>query len=143
PARAAAVQHPRGDARYVRHRDRRGAGVPVQPDLTRTALVLGGTGYVGSAVLRELARRGVPTTFTYHRGEDKAHALAAEYGHTAVRVDLADPAATRALPAADVVIHCAAVSSDDWAASFAINVESAHALARAVAERGRPADIVL
>ena len=108
-----------------------------------TALVLGGTGYVGSAVLRELARRGVHATFTFHASEDKARVLAAEYGHTAMRVDLAAAGAVRALPAADVVIHCAAISSDDWQRSFAINVESAHELARAVAARGTPCSIVL
>ena len=54
----------------------------MQPDLKRTALVLGGTGYVGSAVLRDLARRGIAATFTFHTNEDKARMLAAEYGHT-------------------------------------------------------------
>src|SRR5690349_1892624 len=117
----------------------------MQPGLDHkpTALVLGGTGYVGSAVLRELARRGVPATFTFHTSEDKARMLAAEYGHTAMRADLAVPSAVRALPAADVVIHCAAISSDDWQRSFAINVESAHELARAIAERGSPCSVVL
>lgn len=108
----------------------------------RTALVVGGTGYVGSAVLRELARRGVPATFTFHTGEDKARVLASEYGHTATRVDVTTPGAVRALPAADVVIHCAAISSDDWQRSFAVNVESAYELARAVADRGSPCSIV-
>ena len=83
-------------------------------DLKKRALVLGGTGTVGSAVLRELARRGIPAAFAYHRAEDKARVLAAEYGHTAFRVDLADADATRAALDAqdtpDVVIHCAAVS---------------------------------
>jgi 3-oxoacyl-[acyl-carrier protein] reductase len=109
---------------------------------TKTALVLGGTGYVGSAVLRELARRGVPATFTYCTSDDKAKVLAAEYGHTAVKIDLADAAAVRRLEPADVVIHCAAISSTDWQRSFAINVESAHVVATTIAERGTPADLV-
>jgi 3-oxoacyl-[acyl-carrier protein] reductase len=109
---------------------------------SRSALVLGGTGYVGSAVLRELARRSVPATFTYSTSADKAKVLAAEYGHTAVQVDLADPAAVRQLAPADVVIHCAAISSTEWQRSFAINVESAHAIATMIAERGTPADLV-
>lgn len=115
----------------------------MQPDVTRSVLVLGGTGYVGSAVLRELARRGVPATFTYWRSEDKARVLAAEYGHTPLRVDLTDAPAVRALPATDVVIHAAAISSDDWQRSFAINVESAHVLVGAIAERGAPAEVVI
>jgi 3-oxoacyl-[acyl-carrier protein] reductase len=117
----------------------------MQPDLAQkaTALVLGGTGYVGSAVLRELARRGVPATFTYHSNADKARVLAAEFGHTAVQVDLAEPGAASSLPAADVVIHCAAISSEDWLRSFSINVESAHVVAQAAAGRGTPASVVL
>lgn len=110
----------------------------MQPDVKRTALVLGGTGYVGSAVLRELARRSIPATFTFHTQEDKARVLAAEYGHTAVRMDLS--AGTPAFPQADVLIHCAAVSGEDWAQSFAVNVESAYRLARSATG---PADVVL
>jgi len=113
----------------------------MQPGMKKV-LVLGGTGYVGSAVLRELARRGVHATFTYRQSADKARMLAAEFGHTAVEVDLADAAAVRRLEPADVVIHCAAVSTTDWQQSFAINVESAHVVATTVAERGTPADIV-
>ena len=68
----------------------------MQPDV-KAALVLGGTGVVGSAVLRELARRGIAAVFTYHRSEDKARGLELELGHRAVRVDLADAAATVAM----------------------------------------------
>ena len=39
-----------------------------QPDVKR-AFVFGGTGTVGSVILRELARRSVHATFTYHRSE--------------------------------------------------------------------------
>ncbi|HEU0029988.1 MAG TPA: SDR family oxidoreductase [Kofleriaceae bacterium] len=122
----------------------------------KRALVLGGTGAVGSAVLRELARRGVSATFSYHASEDRARALAAEYGHTALRVDLADPVATRAaldaLATPDVAIHCAGVSSTEpfveldratWQRTFAVNVESAYTLCQWLASRGQPCDIVL
>lgn len=64
--------------------------------MTRRALVTGGTGAVGSAVVRALAARGVPTTFTWHRSGDAAAALAAETGATALRLDLRDPDAVRA-----------------------------------------------
>ena len=67
-----------------------------QPDVKR-AFVFGGTGTVGSAILRELARRSVHARFTYHRSEDRAKMLAAELGHVAVRVDLADGGATTTL----------------------------------------------
>jgi len=127
----------------------------VQPDVKR-ALVLGGTGAVGSAVLRELARRGVPAAFGYCSSGDKAHVLALEYGHTAFRVDLADPAATRdaldAQDSPDVVIHCAGVSAAlplaeldvaAWQHTMAVNVQSAYLTCQWVAARGKRCDIVL
>lgn len=127
----------------------------MQPGLKR-ALVLGGTGAVGSAVLRELARRGVPAAFAYHRSEDKARMLALEYGHTAFRVDLADATATRAALDAqetpDVVIHCAAISGAlalaeidvaAWQRALAVNVQSAYQTCQWIASRGKPCDIVL
>jgi len=65
------------------------------------ALVFGGTGAVGSAVLHELARRGVPAVFTFCRSADKAKMLELELGHTAVHIDLADATATAAILARD------------------------------------------
>lgn len=127
----------------------------MQPDLTRRALVLGGSGTVGSAVLRELARRSVPAVFTYHRSEDKARMLAAELGHTAVRVDLADAAATSSFldsHEVDVAIHCAGVSAGlalpeidiaTWQQAMAVNLQSAFLLCRSVATRAKRCDVVL
>lgn len=91
----------------------------MRPDVsTSKALVFGGTGTVGSAVVRGLAHAGVPTVFTYHRAIDKACALAAEHSQRAVGVDLADSDAVRRLiaeldrdGAPDIFVHCAATSS--------------------------------
>lgn len=131
----------------------------MQPDVNAratTALVLGGTGTVGSAVLRELARRGVPAVFTYHRSEDKASMLALELGHRAVRVDLADAVATQAmldgLDPVSVVIHAAGVSAGlalpeidvaTWQHAMAVNVQSAFLACRWVATRAQRCDVVL
>ena len=133
----------------------------------RSALVLGGTGAVGSAVVRQLAARGVAVAFTYLRSIDRARALADEHGARAVEVDLADERAWRAAldriaeagPRPDVLIACAAHSpppgppepfdqlgADAWRACFAVNVH-ATALACQWLVRGldgdRGGDIVL
>lgn len=127
----------------------------MQSDVKR-ALVLGGTGTVGSAVLRELARRSVPAVFTYHRSDDKARMLAAELGHMAARVDLADAAATTAFLDAqapvDLAIHCAGVSAGlalpeidvaTWQHAMAVNVQSAFLVCRWIAARAKRCDVVL
>ena len=71
------------------------------------AMVLGGTGVIGSAVVRGLRARGVETTFTWHSNEAKAK----ELGGESVRVDLTDPIAVAPLFSTtfDVLVHCAAV----------------------------------
>lgn len=45
---------------------------------TGAALVFGGSGGVGSAICKTLAKAGCPIAFTYFRGEDRAKALGAE-----------------------------------------------------------------
>lgn len=121
------------------------------------ALVFGGTGAVGSEVLRGLARANVATAFTYHRSRDAALALAAELSATPLRVDLREPAAVRELIRGldregcgpDVFIHCAGVSraarlaevtDEDWEVASAVNCRSAFVacqeLAPILARRG-------
>ena len=71
------------------------------------AMVLGGTGVIGSAVVRGLRARGVGTTFTWHSNEAKAK----ELGGESMRVDLTDPRAVAPLFSTtfDILVHCAAV----------------------------------
>jgi NAD(P)-dependent dehydrogenase (short-subunit alcohol dehydrogenase family) len=126
------------------------------------ALVFGGTGAVGGAVLRGLARAGIPTIFTYHRSEDKARALSAEHSQRAVRIDLADAGAIRSLMSdlerdgaiPDVFIHCAAVAGylplekigeAEWREAHLVNGYSAFVACQELAPRmaGKGASIVL
>jgi 3-oxoacyl-[acyl-carrier protein] reductase len=122
----------------------------------KRALVLGGTGTVGTAVLRELAACGVSAVFTFHRSEAKARMLATELGHTAIQIDLGDPVATAAMLDAqepvDIVIHCAATTAAlalpevdiaAWQHAMTVNVHSAFLAIRWIAARNRRCDIVL
>ncbi|MGY4709820.1 SDR family oxidoreductase [Mycolicibacterium sp. CBM1] len=61
--------------------------------LDGTAIVVGGTGGIGSAVVGTLIAQGSRVAFTYHRNETKAQALAGELGVDARRLDIADAAA--------------------------------------------------
>lgn len=113
----------------------------------RRVLVLGGTGAVGSAVVRELSQSGHTATFSYCTSEARAAELVAEYGGHSVRLDLND---TNALPklAAQleaenvfphVVVHCATVvrqsrvdeaSNEDWETTMSVNARSAFQVCR-------------
>lgn len=109
------------------------------------ALVFGGTGYVGSAVVRALSRRGVGGVFTYLRSADRAAALSVETGFRAAAVDLRDPEAIRrvildASPSA--FFHCATradptrlseISDQLWDDVMSVNVRSAFVAARELA----------
>lgn len=112
------------------------------------ALIFGGSGTVGQAVVRALAASGLSVRFTYLHGEATARALAEETGATALRLDLRDAEATRAAlaawrePAPRVFVHCAAKSQNqplaalsltDWEELFAINCRAAFLAAQALA----------
>lgn len=99
----------------------------------RRALVLGGSGVVGGAVVRELAARGVTTTFTYHARAAEAEALAAATGASALAVDLREPSTLadriRVLgdEAPHVLVHAAGLARATRIADLdALELESAH-----------------
>jgi 3-oxoacyl-[acyl-carrier protein] reductase len=120
------------------------------PADVRHALVFGGTGTVGREVLRAFAERRIPTTFTYFRAADRALVLSEEFGQRSLPLDLADETALRALlrgmeEAPRIVVHAAAILSDDFRASQTVNVESAYTAVRELAprmERAGGGDIV-
>lgn len=109
------------------------------------ALVFGGSGAVGSRVVRELAARGVDVAWTFFHG-----AKAPELPGTSHRVDLRDPKAIRALVAElwgqgrapGIFIHCAVVNRSssleettdgDFDDAFAVNVRAPYVAAQALA----------
>lgn len=78
----------------------------------RRVLVLGGSGYVGAALVRRLAAAGVGVSFTYCTREAEAAALARETGASALPLDVCDAAQIESLPARlgagdfDAVVQC-------------------------------------
>lgn len=90
--------------------------------------VIGGTGGAGSAIVRELARRGEAVRVITRGGR----APAGE-GAEAVRADAADPAAlTAALAGAKTVYHAANVPYPEWFATLPPLLDSVIAAAAAV-----------
>lgn len=128
--------------------------------MTRRALVLGGTGVVGGAVLRELAARGVRATFSFHRSRERAAALSTELAFSSFGVDAGDGGALREAmttvlvegEAPDTLIHCVgtleravALELDDvmWDRAIAVNARSAFIAASEFARRAqRGGDVV-
>lgn len=124
--------------------------------MTLRCIVVGGTGYVGRAICRELASRGARVGLTFHRAEDVARAMCEELpGAHARRLDLtrtadiapAMDALAGALGGVDALVHAAGLASiaeparydaladlDDagWDRLFAINVKGAAFAIRAV-----------
>ena len=86
----------------------------------RKALVFGGTGYVGTEVIKALSSAEIPTLFTYFRSEEQANQLMQLSHINGKQVDLREPAQIQALFAhmaqegflPDIFIHCATVG--DW-----------------------------
>jgi nucleoside-diphosphate-sugar epimerase len=80
--------------------------------MPHTVLVTGATGFVGSHVAEELARRGDVVRALARAGADTA--LLERVGVPVVRGDLSEPESLRrAVEGVDVVVHCAA-KVGDW-----------------------------
>jgi 3-oxoacyl-[acyl-carrier protein] reductase len=63
----------------------------------KRVLVTGASGGIGSACAREFAREGADVVVHFHRGGDRAEAVATEIGGTALAADLTDEAEVDAL----------------------------------------------
>lgn len=84
----------------------------------KRVLVLGGSGALGAALLRELHGAGAQAVFTWHRQAVAAHALSEELGFPGYAADFEQPDAISALfdtlaqagLLPDAVVHCAGVA---------------------------------
>jgi 3-oxoacyl-[acyl-carrier protein] reductase len=120
------------------------------PAVKRRALVLGGSGAVGGAVVETLAGRGVDVAFTFHSARERALGIARAQRARAIAVDLRHPNALRELvrgleaegQGPDILVHAAAITrapklgdlgDADWAEMLAVNVTSAVVAAQALA----------
>ena len=123
-------------------------------------LVLGGSGALGSALLRELKRSGAEVAFTFCRRAQLAAALGDELGFPAYAADLTQADAVDVLFDAlardarmpDVVIHCAGVApiaavgevtAASWDAVHAVHGRAALLCAQQMERRGLRGALVL
>jgi 3-oxoacyl-[acyl-carrier protein] reductase len=109
--------------------------------VARSALVTGGSGAVGSAIVRRLRREGLNVAFSYRTHAGKAEALAAETGAVALQADLLKRAEVAALVsrtlerfgAIDVLVNnvgltqimpFALIEEEDWDRVLAVNLKT-------------------
>jgi 2-alkyl-3-oxoalkanoate reductase len=101
------------------------------------AVVTGGSGFLGSHLMRELRGRGDSAVALARPGSTAGDALEAD-GHEVARVDLRRPgeALGPLLSGADAVYHLAAGIAGGWRATFDANVTATERLVEAIEATG-------
>ncbi|MBR2617185.1 MAG: 3-oxoacyl-ACP reductase FabG [Clostridia bacterium] len=119
----------------------------------KTALITGGSGGIGSAIVKEFVRAGYAVAFTYYQGETRAHALIEELSGNpvlAIKTDVtvegevqsALAQTVQAFHRLDVLVNCAGIShtallQDETEESYAMvmdtNLKSTFLFCKAVA----------
>jgi len=126
----------------------------------KSVFVTGGSGAVGSAIVRTMTRYGWRVAFSYNRSAQKAEALAAQSGATPYQVDLEDEEAVCAMAkklesefgipdalvnnaGATSIIPFALLEAEDWDQAMSANLKSmflvTHALIRGMIRRKKGA----
>ncbi|MDR1887926.1 MAG: SDR family oxidoreductase [Zoogloeaceae bacterium] len=122
----------------------------------KSVFVTGGSGALGSAIVRKMTACGWRVAFCFNRSAERAQALAAETGAFAVQANLEDEAAVTAMaekleaefgvPDALVnnagktgIMPFALLEAEDWDAAMSVNLKSmflaTHALIRGMIRR--------
>ncbi|MDH5680653.1 MAG: SDR family oxidoreductase [Spirochaetota bacterium] len=129
----------------------------------RKALITGGTGAIGRAVIEELADLGVEGYFTYHSNNELAGELEKKYPFRSVKLDFREPVSLRDKVKAlfvkeltpDILIHCAGIgesksiteiSHEDWLGVCAVNAQSVFLIIQELVPKlikARQGDIIL
>ena len=124
--------------------------------MSKSVFVTGGSGAIGSAIVRKMTEYGWRVAFCYNKSAQKAEALAMETGARAYRANLEDPDSVNAMaetleaefgtPDALVnnagktsVMPFALLEAEDWDAAMSVNLKSmfltTHALIRGMIRR--------
>lgn len=114
----------------------------------QVALVTGGTGTLGRAIVQSCLDNGWRVMANYWHDEERALALRDATGCEVYRADVSDEAGVEAmfaaLPPLNAVIHAAAITRDallarqtraDWAATLRVNADGAFLVTRAALQR--------
>lgn len=110
----------------------------------KTAIISGGTGGIGSEIVRVFADRGYHVVLGYNRSQKQAEALAKETGASVSQLNVCDAESVQAFQKnvgrADVVVHNAGISTqrlfteiteEEWDEMFAVHVKGAYRLFKA------------
>ncbi|HEY3319290.1 MAG TPA: 3-oxoacyl-ACP reductase FabG [Planctomycetota bacterium] len=118
---------------------------------TRVALVAGGTGGIGSAVVRKLSQRGLHVVIGWRSNSAEAERVSQGKNASAIRLDLNDPAMIESVCEAvytrhgrlDVLVNCAAINreapalgmdDETWQEVLRGNLDGAFRLCRSAAK---------